>query len=161
MRERVMRAAPALALALLFGRPALAGDANGLLGVWKLVTATVEDIETAARLPLYGEHPTGYLILLPSGRMMALLTSADRKLPQTDEERSAAHRAMVAYSGTYTVEGDTWTTKPDIAWNPAFLVDQVRHFKLDGNLLDVETKPQMNPNFGKVVRVILVWQRDE
>jgi hypothetical protein len=93
--------------------------------------------------------------------MMSLLVSEGRKAPQTDEERSIAYRSMVAYTGKYAVEGDQWTTTPDVAWNEAWLTSQVRTFKLDGNKLTVETAPTLNPNFGKVVRVILVWQREE
>jgi hypothetical protein len=146
---------------LLFTRPVFADDNDKLVGVWKLVGAVVEDVQTKEAKPLYGGHPKGYLILLASGRMMALLTAEGTKVPQTDEERSAAYRAMAAYSGKYTVEGNTWTTKADVAWNPAFLVDQVRTFTLDGDQLHVETAPQMNPNFGKVVRVILDWEREK
>jgi hypothetical protein len=105
------------------------------------------------------------LITIPgmrtTGRMMSLLVSEGRKAPQTDEERSIAYRSVVAYKGKYTVDGDKWTTRPDVAWNEAWLTDQVRTFRLDGNKLTVETAPALNPNFGKVVRVILVWQREE
>jgi hypothetical protein len=41
------------------------------------------------------------------------------------------------------------------------MMDQVRYFRLDGDKLVVETEPAMNPNYGKVVRVTLVWQRNE
>src|ERR1700732_5051543 len=146
---------------LLFGQMAFAEDNDKLFGAWKIVSAVVEDVQTHEQKPLYGEHPKGYLILLATGRMMSLLVSEGRKAPQTDEERSIAYRSMVAYTGTYTVDGDRWTTRPDVAWNEAWLTDQVRTFRLDGNKLTVETAPALNPNFGKVVRVILVWQREE
>jgi hypothetical protein len=161
-KERRMRAAlSCLCLLLLCVPPAVGDDRDKLVGVWKIGSAIVEDIKTHEQKPLYGGNPHGYLILLATGRMMALLTSEERKAPQTDEERSIAYRSMVAYSGKYTVEGDTWITRPDVAWNPAFLVDQVRHFRVEGDKLYVETAPQMNPNFGKVVRVILVWEREK
>jgi Lipocalin-like domain len=148
-------------LMLLFGKPASADDKDKLVGAWKIVSAVVEDVQTHEQKPLYGEHPKGYLVLLATGRMMSLLVSEGRKAPQTDEERSIAYRSMVAYTGKYAVDGDTWTTRPDVAWNEAWLTNQVRTFKLDGNKLTVETAPALNPNFGKVVRVILVWQREE
>ena len=66
---------------------------------------------------------------------------------------------MVAYTGRYTLEGDKWTTRPDVAWNEAWMMEQVRYFKLDGDKLIVETAPAMNPNYGKVMRVTLVWQK--
>jgi hypothetical protein len=145
---------------LLFGQPAFADDTDKLVGSWKIVSAVVEDVQTKEQKPLYGEHPKGYLILLASGRMMSLLVSERRKVPQTDEERSAAYRSMVAYSGKFTLEGNKWITKPDVAWNEAWLVDQERYFRIEGDKLYIETEPQMNPNFGKLVRVTLVWERE-
>ena len=81
--------------------------------------------------------------------------------PTTDEERAAAYRSMVAYTGKYTVEGNKWTTKPDVAWNESYMVDQVRYFKLNGDKLIIETAPAMSRDFGKVVRFTVVWQKDE
>jgi Lipocalin-like domain len=146
---------------LALAQPAFADDTDKLFGTWKIVSAVVEDVQTKEQEPLYGEHPKGYLILLPTGRMMSLLVSEGRKAPQTDEERSAAFRSMVAYTGRYTLEGNKWTTRPDVAWNEAWMMEQVRYFKLDGDRLIVETAPALNPNYGKVVRVTLVWQKEE
>jgi hypothetical protein len=146
---------------LLFSHSALADEKDKLFGAWKIVSAVVEDVQTKEQKPLYGEHPKGYLILLPSGRMMSLLVSEGRKAPQTDEERSAAYRSMVAYSGKFMVEGNKWITKPDVAWNEAWLVDQERNFRLEGDKLYIETAPQINPNFGKLVRVTLMWEREK
>jgi hypothetical protein len=146
---------------LVVARPAFAENADKLFGTWKVLSAVVEDVETKEKTPLYGERPRGYLILLPSGRMMALLVSEGRKEPQTDEERAAAYRFMVAYTGKYTVEGNKWTTRPDVAWNERYMRDQVRYFRLDRDRLIVETAPAMSPDFGKVVRFIIVWQKDE
>jgi hypothetical protein len=140
--------------------PAFADDAEKLFGTWKVLSAVVEDVQTKEKVPLYGEHPTGYLILLPSGRMMALLVSEGRKEPQTDEERATAYRSMVAYTGKYTIEGNKWTTRPDVAWNEQYMMDQVRYFSVDGNRLIVETAPAMSPDFGKVVRFVVVWQKE-
>ena len=157
-----MRAASvSLGLILALVRPAFADDKDKLLGTRKIVSAVVEDVQTKEQKPLYGEHPKGYLILLPIGRMMSLLISEGRKAPQTDEERSAAYRSMVAYTGRYNVEGNKWTTKPDVAWNEGWMMDQVRYFKLDGDRLGVETAPATNPNLGKVVRVTLTWQKEQ
>jgi hypothetical protein len=62
---------------------------------------------------------------------------------------------MVAYTGRYTVEGNKMTTRPDVAWNEQYMMDQVRYFRLDGDRLIVETAPAMSPDFGKVVRFIV------
>jgi hypothetical protein len=157
-----MRAASlAFGASLVVAQPVFADEANKLFGTWKVLSAVVEDVQNKETAPLYGEHPKGCLILLPSGRMMALLVSEDRKLAQTDEERAAAYRSMVAYTGRFTVEGNKWTTRPDVAWDEGYMMDQVRYFKLDRDRLIVETAPAMSPHFGKVVRFIVVWQRDE
>ena len=81
------------------------------------------------------------------------------KAPQTDRKMSAAYRSMVAYLGKFTLEGNKWITKPDVAGNEAWLVDQERYFRIERDKLYVETAPQLNPNFGKLVRVTLVWAR--
>jgi Lipocalin-like domain len=73
------------------------------------------------------------------------------KAPQTDKEMSDAYRSMVAYSGKFTLEleGNKWITEPDVAWNEAWLVDQERYCRIEGDKLYIETAPQLNPNFGK------------
>jgi Lipocalin-like domain len=160
-KEGIVRAALlCLCSLLLFGQPAFADDKDKLVGAWKIVSAVVEDVQTKEQKPLYGDHPRGYLILLASRRMMSLLVSEGRKAPQTDKERSDAYRSMVAYSGKFTLEGNKWITKLDVAWNEAWLVDQERYFRIEGDKLYIETAPQFNPNFGKLVRVTLVWERE-
>jgi hypothetical protein len=150
-----------LGVIVAFANPVHCEDNEKLFGAWKIVSAVVEEVETKTQHRLCGEHPRGYLILLPTGRMMSLLVSEGRKAPRTDEERSAAYRSMVSYTGKYTVEGNKWTTKPDVAWNEDWMMEQVRYYKLDGDRLIVETTPAMNPNFGKVVRVTLTWQKEQ
>ena len=149
-----------VALLVLAGS-AFADDRDKLFGTWKVLSAVVEDMQTREKTSLYGEHPKGYMVLLPSGRMMALLVSEGRKEPQTDKERAAAYRSMVAYTGAYSVQGDKWTTRPDVAWNEQYMTDQVRYFRLDGDRLTVETAPAMSPDFGKIVRFIVVWEKDD
>lgn len=142
-------------------QPVFADETDKLFGTWKVLSAVVEDVQTKEKTPLYGEHPKGYLIFLPSGRMISLLVSEGRKVAQTDQERAYAFRSMVAYTGRFTVEGNKWTTKPDVAWNEGYMMDQVRYFKFDRDRLIVETAPAMSPDFGKVVRFSVVWQREE
>src|SRR5262249_61419360 len=101
----------------------------------RVLSAVVEDVQPSERTPLFGEHPKGYMTLLPSGRMMALLVSEGRRAAQTDEERAAAYRSMVAYTGRFTVEGDKWITRPDVAWNEEYMADQVLHFQLQRDKL--------------------------
>jgi Lipocalin-like domain len=152
----------AISLALLVARPAAAGEKAKLHGIWKLISYEFEDAETKERKPLFGEHPNGYLILLPSGRMMAIGTAEGRKIPQNDPERSDAFRSMLAYSGKFRVDGNKFITKVDVAWNEAWVgMDQERTYKIDGDTLYIITMTQPNVNFGgRMMRGILSWKRE-
>lgn len=131
------------------------------VGIWKLVSWETEFQGSTERVSSYGKNPRGYLILTREGRMMAVLEAEGRKVAETDAERSNLLRTMVAYSGKYVVKGDTWTTKVDAAWNPAWIgADQVRTFRVEGDKLYITSMWQPNVNLdGKMARGILVWER--
>ena len=144
--------------------PAPQADARSqIVGVWKLVSVMYEDQETKALTPVLGDNPRGYQIATPDGRWLALATPADRSVPSTDAERAHAFRTLIAYSGRYRIEGSTITTRVEVAWNESWVGgDQVRHIRFEGDRLFIESPPMAHPNmFDKVVRVIVVWQRDE
>jgi Lipocalin-like domain len=142
---------------ILLGRSAAADENDKLFGVWKLVSLAYEDAQTGEQKQLFGPHPKGYLILLPNGRMSAIVTAEGRTASGTDEERGAAFRSMVAYSGTYRIEGE------DVAWNEAWVgTQQVRSYKLVGDRLDVIAMTQPAVNFsGSVRKAILSWEREK
>ena len=133
-----------------------------IVGVWKLVSVIYEDQETRILTPVFGDKPRGYQIATADGRWLALATPAGRPIPKTDEERASAFRSMTAYSGHYRVEGNTITTKVDIAWNEAWVGDeQVRYIRFEDDKLFIESPPMPHPNVGnRVVRVIVTWQRN-
>jgi hypothetical protein len=141
----------------------MVSDDELLVGTWKLISCVMEDVETKEQKAVWGEHPNGYLVLTPSGRWIVVQTSEGRKVPRTDEDRAAAFRSMLAYSGKYRTEGDKVIVTVDIAWDEAWNgTDQVRFFKIEGDRLHIEAAPQPYANFGgKVMRGILVWARDE
>jgi len=84
------------------------------VGTWKLVSCIFEDVQTKERTFPYGEHPKGYAILTPEGRLMALITAEGRETPRTAEDRDAAFRSAVAYSGRYRVDGNEFVTTVEI-----------------------------------------------
>lgn len=65
-----------------------------------------------------GEKPTGYASFLPEGRVFFVLTGEARKPAKTDQEKAELLGTLVAYTGTYSLEGDKWTTNVEVAWNP-------------------------------------------
>jgi hypothetical protein len=136
--------------------------ALALIGTWRLISCVMEDVETGERKPIWGEHPNGYLVLTPTSRWIVVQTAEERKLPQTDEDRAAAFRSMLAYSGAYRIEGHKIAITVDVAWDEAWNgTEQVRFYKLEGDKLQIEAAPQPYANFGgKVMRGILIWERE-
>jgi hypothetical protein len=143
--------------------PARGGEKEQIVGTWKLVSVMYEDQETKALTPVLGNNPRGRQIATADGRWLALVTADNRPVPKTDEERAQALRTMISYSGRYRVEGNKVITKVEIAWNEAWVGgEQVRFVRFEGDKLFIESPPMPHPNVGgKVVRVIVVWQREK
>lgn len=138
-------------------------SALGLIGTWKLISCVMEDVETGERKLVWGEHPNGCLVLTPTGRWIVVQTAEGRKVPHTDDDRTAAFRSTLAYSGTYRTEGHKIVITVDVAWDEAWNgTEQVRFYKLEGDKLHIEAAPQPYGNLGgKVMRGILTWAREQ
>jgi hypothetical protein len=165
MAEKIMRIL-AFCLMSLFVVSAHADDAElrqKIVGTWKLVSVVYEDVATKERTPVYGEHPNGIQIATPEGRWLALVTAENRPVPKTDAERAQALKTMIAYTGRYRVEDGKVITKVEAAWNEAWVgTEQVRAIRFDGDTLYIESPPMPHPNINnKVVRVIVVWEREK
>ena len=134
-----------------------------IVGTWKLVSVAYEDQATGERSPVYGAHPKGIQIATSEGRWLALMTAEGRRAPQSDAERVRALQTMIAYTGRYRVEGGNVITKVEAAWNEGWVgTEQVRAIRFDGDRLYLQSPPMPHPNIdGKVVRVIVEWQRDD
>ena len=147
---------------LVAANQGLAQEREKLIGVWKLLSFDVERQATGERKPQYGNKPNGYIVFTSEGRFIGMVTAEGRKPGSTDAERAALHRTMIAYSGTYTVEGEKFTTKVDISWNESWTgTEQVRFYKLSGGRLDIISawQPATNqPELG-MARGILTWER--
>ena len=164
MRPIVIGLCLLLGLAALPARADDASLAKNIVGTWKLVSVVYEDQETKARTPIYGEHPKGYQIATPEGRWVAVVTAEGRPVPKTDEDRAQALKTMIAYSGRYRVEDGKVVTKVEVAWNESWVGGgQTRFIRFEtDDLLHIESPPMPHPNLaGKVVRVIVTWQRDK
>ena len=148
--------------ACLFAPASFAADGDKVVGTWKLVSYEVEVQATGQKGPVMGEKPTGYATFLPEGRVFFVLTGEGRKAGKTDPERAELLGTLIAYSGTYSVEGDQWTTNVDVAWNPEWVgTKQVRNFKVDGERLAVLTPWRIMPNWADkgMSRSIVTFER--
>ena len=157
------RAAFTALMLLLSPTVALTGE-NPVLGTWKLKSFVREVTATGEKINQYGEHPSGYLGYSADGRMYAVITADNRIKPSdvnlTDEQRVNLHQTLQAYAGTYTVQADRVIHHVDISWNEAWTgTDQVRFFKLDGNILTITTAPNKSPLDGREGRGVLVWEK--
>jgi hypothetical protein len=139
--------ASAILLAGILTQSSFGEEDRGIVGTWRLLSYVVEVQATGEKLPVMGEKPDGYVTFLPEGRVFFMLTGEGRKPAKTDRERAELLDTLVAYTGTYSVAGETWTTSVDVAWNPEWVgTRQVRAFKLEGDRLDVLTPWRIMPN---------------
>ena len=151
-------------LVCFVAQPSFGAEGNKVVGTWKLVSYEVEVQATGQKGPVMGEKPTGYVTFTPEGRVFFVLTGEARKPGKTDKERAELLNTLVAYSGTYSLEGDTWTTNVEVAWNPEWVgTKQVRSFKLDDKRLVVLTPWRIMPNWADkgMTRSIVTFERSK
>lgn len=140
----------------------VADDAANLVGTWKLLSFQSEFQDGRPPRAMLGEHPKGYLILTKEGRLMSVIEGQNRKSPATDSDRASLLNSLIAYSGTYQINGNRWTLSVDVAWNPAWDgTVQVRDFELAGNRLTVRSPWLHAVNFpaASLSRGIVVFER--
>jgi hypothetical protein len=137
------------------------GNAVKVVGAWRLLSIQFEFAGTTERVDMYGPNPLGFLILTDGGRLMGIVTAADRAPPKTDADRAVLFESMMAYSGKYRVEGeDKFVTAVDVAWHPGWNGEQTRFFELDGDMLTITTAQLSHPLFpGRMGRGVLRWER--
>ena len=109
-----------------------------------------------------GNNPTGYVIFIPEGRVWFVLTGEGRRPAKTVQERAELLDSLVAYTGTYRIEGEKWITKVEVAWNPAWVgTEQARSFKVDGDRLSVLTPWRVMHNWAEkgMTRSVVTFER--
>jgi hypothetical protein len=151
-----------LVLLVIDVQPSFGDDRAQIHGVWKLVSYDVEIQATGQKAPSMGKNPTGYAIFTPEGRVFFVLTGEGRKAAKTVQGRADLLSSMVAYTGTYRLEGDQWITKVEVAWNPEWLgTEQRRFFKVEGEHLQVLTPWRVMPNWPEkgMTRSIITFER--
>ena len=138
-------------------------DLPGLCGAWRLRSSFLRNVETDERIDPFGAQPNGVLILLPGGRMAAMLTPEGQEAPADEAEEATAFRRMIAYSGLYELEPpDRFVTTVDVAWfQPWVGARQARSFTLNGDELNIISDPTRIPLTGDASVVgVLSWVRE-
>lgn len=144
---------------------AVAIEPGDLLGTWRLLGATSTVIATGEKTNYLGSGSSGFLTYGKDGRMSAILTYGARPKPSdltklTDKERLPLYSTMLAYAGTFTLEGDTVTHHIDISSNETWTgTAQVRKVKFEGETLVITTPAQPRSKDGLVSVGELRWGR--
>jgi hypothetical protein len=147
---------PILAIA---ATASFAADKNPLIGTWRLVSFEREYQAAGEREYPMGQVPTGYILFLPEGRMAVVITAEGRKPAATDQDRAGLFNSLVAYTGRYRVEGDTWITSVDVAANPAWVgTEQTRSFRTAGDRLQETTAWAARPD-NRMARAVITYER--
>lgn len=155
--------------ALLFLTPcaAWAVGSEELYGTWRLVSFVSQVVATGEKTDPFGKAPRGFLSYSRDGRMSALIVKDERPKPidlakVTNEERVELYKTMIAYGGTFSVNGNVVTHQIDISWNGNWTGSaQIRNIKLDGRKLYISTNPQPSIADGKPIIGILEWEKVE
>ncbi|PBJ83274.1 hypothetical protein CMZ84_01650 [Lysobacteraceae bacterium NML93-0399] len=125
-------------------------SATPVEGSWRLVSYEIEVKDTGERFPPMGAAPTGYVMFAPEGRVWFMLTGEGRTPGESAEDMARLLETVIAYTGRYRIEGDTWITAVDVAWNPAWVgTEQRRQFRREGDRLQVLTPWRVMPNWAE------------
>jgi Lipocalin-like domain len=136
------------------------------LGTWILLSMETEDVDTGQKHNLLGVHPSGYLSYGPDCRMSAILVKESREGPAalvaTDPESMELYRGLIAYAGSYSIDGYRITHHIEASWNQAWTgTTQVSQFNIDGKSLYIRTGPGKSPMTGKQSSTVFIWTRVE
>jgi Lipocalin-like domain len=142
--------------------PALCGDP--IIGTWKTQSFVREVVATGQRYNEFGDMPGGYISYLPDGRMHAMLVADNRPKPAgavpTEEEKAKLFGTMIAYAGTYRIEGEKVVHDVEVSWNQLWTGSrQVRLFKVEGDTLTITTAVAKSPRDGREGRTIVVFKK--
>lgn len=152
------------ALLWLAAIAAYAEDSKTIVGSWKLVSAAATTADGKPIASPMGEHPTGFLLYTDDGRMSLLITHEGRpklsgdRLDSPMEERARAFSTMVAYAGSYRIEGNRLTHRVEAASSQNWVgTDLPRVVTFSGNRVKLEAPLQ--ERHGVVQRFEQVWER--
>jgi hypothetical protein len=140
------------------------GNRERLIGTWRLVTVETVDLATGEKSESWGANPLGYINYAPDGRMMVMNMRKDRSKPAgavpTSAEAADLFKSMLAYAGTYSIDGDEVTHHIEISWNEAWSgTHQVRVARFDGNRVHLSTKPSPDLANGRTSVRTMTWEK--
>ena len=135
-----------------------------IVGTWRLVSFTEEDLQTGAVTHPFGRNPNAVVIYTADGYVATIFTAADRKPPAdaipTDAEAARLFRSMIAFAGRYQVDGDKLIYHPEASWNEAWNgTTQTRVLEIAPDRLHVRSVPIPSPLTDTNIAFSLKWER--
>jgi hypothetical protein len=128
------------------------------------VSFTQQVVGTGESADLFGKAPHGFINYGRDGRMFAIIARENRPKPtdlakMTDQERAELFRTVIAYAGTFKLDGSRVVHNVDISWNENWTgTAQVRNFRIEGRRLIISVDPQIGPD-GRQITAVLTWEK--
>jgi Lipocalin-like domain len=134
-----------------------------LFGTWKQLSGTYVDLATGEERAGLSKAPNGYIHFARAGRMFNITVDSARQKPTgprpTAAEAEALFRTLIAYTGTFLVDGDQVYFDLDVSWNESWTgTRQVRTFELAGDRLMISAQI-INPMTGRPARHRLTFEK--
>jgi Lipocalin-like domain len=149
----------AIVLVLLITTPSL--GQQSLVGTYKLISL-VPEVDGKPFQPM-GKAPHGYLVFTPT-HFITIETAENRKFGTSVEAKAALLDSLVAYAGTYRIEGDKMFLTSEVVWVEGSGTDRtsVETFQLTGNRLTKTLGPRPFPRDpSKTLIRREVWEKIE
>jgi hypothetical protein len=140
-------------------------SAADFIGTWRLLDYSFLHDDGVIEKP-WGTEVRGYLLYSAEGYMSGNLGPARRRRgvierisPDPEStDRPRRNRRYIAYTGRYTVEGDTITHHVEASLFPLWVGRaEVRHYQFEGNRLTLRTDPLRHGRHIMVAQ--LIWER--
>ena len=154
----MVRLISALILVLAIATPTL--GQQSLVGTYKLVSLSVE-ADGKPYEPM-GKAPHGYLVITPT-HFIYFITAENRKFGTSVDDKAALLDSLVAYAGSYRVEGDKFLQNIEISWSEGEKgKTRVTTMELSGNRLTLKAGPMPFPRDpSKTMINRQVWEKVE
>jgi len=137
---------------------------DGLVGTWRLVSASASTADGRHLDAPFGSNPTGAITYTREGRMIAIISHSGRKPLSGDRisspaaERAEAFATCFAYAGRYSVSGNQVIHHVEISSVQNWVnTDMVRLVTLEGDRITLRT-PLLSVG-GTMQTTDLIWER--
>ena len=125
------------------------GDPSPFYGMWRLVGVDRQRVGSGEVLD-HGVEQNGYICYGDGSRVMVVINRIAPGQPVS----------VIAYAGTWVVEGNTVFHDVEISTREAWTgTRQIRNFRFEGNRLILSPPESLDLNHNDVTRRSLTWEK--